>query len=75
MACHAYTWKQVVGTALFAENELALPVGEGEDAVTVIRTPARYSSFEASSAGWATDPPPALGQHTEEYLGAPQPAS
>lgn len=75
MACHAYTWKQVVGTALFAENELALPVGEGEDAVTVIRTPARYSSFEASTAGWATDPPPALGQHTEEYLGAPQPAS
>ncbi|WP_201368468.1 CoA transferase, partial [Mycobacterium intracellulare] len=61
MACHAYTWKQVVGTALFAENELALPVGEGEDAVTVIRTPARYSSFDAD----ATDPPPALGQHTE----------
>lgn len=75
MACHAYTWKQVVGTELFAENELALPVGEGEDTVTVIRTPARYSSFEASAAGWATDPPPALGQHTEEYLGAPQPAS
>lgn len=58
MACHAYTWKQVVGTPLFAENELALQVGEGADAVTVIRTPARYSSFEAASAGWATDPPP-----------------
>ena len=75
MACHAHTWKQVVGTALFAENELALPVGEGEGAVTVIRTPARYASFDALSAGWATDPPPALGQHTEDYLGAPQPAS
>ncbi|QNR38418.1 CoA transferase [Mycobacterium avium subsp. hominissuis] len=75
MACHAYTWKQVVGTPLFAENELALQVGEGADAVTVIRTPARYSSFEAASAGWTTDPPPALGQHTEEYLGAPQTAS
>lgn len=75
MACHAYTWKQVVGTELFAENELALPVGEGEDAVTVIRTPARYSSFDASSSGYATDPPPALGQHTEEYLGAPLSAS
>lgn len=74
MACHAYTWKQVVSTALFAENELALPVGEGADEVTVIRTPARYSSFEAASAGWAAEPPPALGQHTEEYLGAPQPA-
>jgi crotonobetainyl-CoA:carnitine CoA-transferase CaiB-like acyl-CoA transferase len=70
MACHAYTWKQVVGTALFAENELALPVGEGADEVTVIRTPARYSSFDAAAA----EPPPALGQHTEEYLGAPQPA-
>jgi crotonobetainyl-CoA:carnitine CoA-transferase CaiB-like acyl-CoA transferase len=74
MACHAYTWKQVVGTALFAENELALPVGEGADQVTVIRTPARYSSFDALSAGWAAEPPPALGQHTEEYLGAAQPA-
>jgi crotonobetainyl-CoA:carnitine CoA-transferase CaiB-like acyl-CoA transferase len=60
----------VVGTALFAENELALPVGEGPDEVTVIRTPARYSSFDAAAA----EPPPALGQHTEEYLGAAQPA-
>ncbi|HTX95732.1 MAG TPA: CoA transferase [Mycobacterium sp.] len=64
MACLAYTWKQVVDTPLFAENELALPVGSGDDAITVIRTPARYSSFDAV----ATDPPPAPGQHNEEFL-------
>ncbi|OBK48411.1 CoA transferase [Mycobacterium sp. 1081908.1] len=64
MACHAYTWKQVVGTPLFAENELALRVGGGEDAITVVRMPARYQSFEAA----ATDPPPAPGQHNEEFL-------
>ncbi len=71
MACLPYTWKQVVDTPLFAENELALHVGGGDDAVTVIRTPARYSSFDAA----ATDPPPALGQHTNVVLGAPEPAS
>ena len=64
MACLAYTWKQVVGTPLFAENELALDVGSGDDAVTVIRTPARYSSFDAS----ATDPPPSVGQHNDIFL-------
>jgi crotonobetainyl-CoA:carnitine CoA-transferase CaiB-like acyl-CoA transferase len=64
MACHAYTWKQVVATPLFAENELALRVGSGEDAVTVVRMPARYASFDAA----ATDPPPAPGQHNEEFL-------
>ncbi|OBI45504.1 CoA transferase [Mycobacterium sp. E796] len=68
MACHAHTWKQVVGTPLFAENELALRVGSGEDAITVVRMPARYSSFDAASAGWATEPPPAPGQHNEEFL-------
>jgi crotonobetainyl-CoA:carnitine CoA-transferase CaiB-like acyl-CoA transferase len=67
MACNAYTWKQVVGTALFTENELALAVGDGADAVTVIRTPARYSSFDAAVA----EPPPSLGQHNDTYLGAP----
>ena len=71
MACHAYTWKQVVSTPLFAENELALQVGSGDDAVTVIRTPARYSSFDAA----ATDPPPALGQHNDMFLTTPEPAS
>jgi crotonobetainyl-CoA:carnitine CoA-transferase CaiB-like acyl-CoA transferase len=64
MACLAYTWKQVVGTPLFAENALALEVGSGDDAVTVIRTPARYSSFNAS----VTDPPPAAGQHNDMFL-------
>jgi crotonobetainyl-CoA:carnitine CoA-transferase CaiB-like acyl-CoA transferase len=64
MACLAYTWKQVVDTPLFAENELALEVGSGDDAVTVIRTPARYSSFNAA----ATDPPPAAGQHNDMFL-------
>ena len=71
MACLAYTWKQVVDTDLFAENELALKVGSGDDAITVVRLPARYSSFDAV----ATDPPPAAGQHNDEFLNAPQPAS
>jgi len=70
MACLAYTWKQVVDTPLFAENELALPVGSGDDAITVIRTPARYSSFDAVS----TDPPPAPGAHNDMFLTAPQTA-
>jgi crotonobetainyl-CoA:carnitine CoA-transferase CaiB-like acyl-CoA transferase len=64
MACLAYTWKQVVATPLFAENDLALRVGSGADAITVIRTPARYSSFDAA----ATDPPPAPGQHNDAFL-------
>ncbi|OBH90508.1 CoA transferase [Mycobacterium sp. E2733] len=71
MACLAYTWKQVVDTPLFAENELALSVGSGDDAVTVVRMPARYASFDAA----VTDPPPAPGQHNDEYLGAPQTTS
>jgi crotonobetainyl-CoA:carnitine CoA-transferase CaiB-like acyl-CoA transferase len=76
MACHAHTWKEVVGTALFAENELALRVGGGPDdddpaAVTVVRTPARYSSFDAAAA----DPPPAVGAHNDALLAAPETAS
>ena len=63
MACLANTWKQVVDTALFAENELALRTGDG--AITVVRTPARYGSFEASVTG----APPAPGQHNAELLG------
>ena len=68
MACLAYTWKQVVSTPLFAENELALQVGSDDDAITVVRTPARYESFDAA----ATDPPPTLGQHNDAFLTAPQ---
>ncbi|ORV98811.1 CaiB/BaiF CoA transferase family protein [Mycobacterium kyorinense] len=64
MACLPYTWKQVVDTPLFAENKLALEVGSGEDAVTLIRTPARYSTFTAA----ATDPPPEVGEHNAEFL-------
>lgn len=64
MACLAYTWKQVVDTPLFAENELALTVGSGADEITVIRTPARYSSFDAA----ATAPPPTPGQHNDMFL-------
>lgn len=67
MACLAYNWKQVVNTPLFAENELALDVGSGDDAITVIRTPARYSSFDAV----AHDPPPAVGSHNDVFLAAP----
>lgn len=64
MACLPYTWKQVVDTPLFAENKLALEVGSGEDAVTLIRTPARYSTFTAA----VTDPPPEVGEHNAEFL-------
>ncbi len=70
MACLAYTWKQVVSTDLFAENDLALTVGSGDNAITVVRLPARYSSFDAV----ATDPPPAAGQHNDEFLGVTEPA-
>ncbi|MEE6178389.1 CoA transferase [Mycobacterium sp. 050134] len=73
MACLAYTWKQVVDTPLFAENELALRVGGDSEAaaITVIRTPARYSSFDAA----ATDPPPAPGQHNDQFLAETEPAT
>lgn len=67
MACLPYTWKQVVDTPLFEENKLALDVGSGDNAVTLIRTPARYSTFTAA----ATDPPPAVGEHNAEFLTAP----
>ena len=73
MACLAYTWKQVVDTPLFAENDLALEVGSGDPeigAIRVVRLPARYSSFDAV----ATDPPPAAGQHNDEFLGVTEPA-
>jgi crotonobetainyl-CoA:carnitine CoA-transferase CaiB-like acyl-CoA transferase len=63
MASLAYTWKQVVDTALFAENQLALPIGD-DDAVTVVRNPARYGSFLAAVTG----SPPAPGQHNDELL-------
>ncbi|ORW33704.1 acyl-CoA transferase [Mycobacterium paraense] len=71
MACLAYTWKQVVDTPLFAENELALRLGSGDQAISVVRMPARYSSFDAA----VTDPPPAPGQHNEQFLTAPETAS
>ncbi|MGB9224757.1 CoA transferase [Mycobacterium sp.] len=67
MACLPYSWKQVVGTPLFAENELALDAGSGDNAITVIRTPARYANFDAV----VTDAPPTTGQHNAEYLGGP----
>lgn len=73
MACLANTWKQVVDTPLFAENDLALQVGgdSEHEAVTVVRMPARYSSFDAVN----TDPPPAPGQHNAEFLTPPEPGS
>jgi crotonobetainyl-CoA:carnitine CoA-transferase CaiB-like acyl-CoA transferase len=71
MACLPYSWKQVVDTPLFAENDLALEVGNGNDAVTVVRTPARYSTFTAA----ATEPPPVVGAHNDDFLTAPLPAA
>ncbi|MGW2664079.1 CaiB/BaiF CoA transferase family protein [Nocardia tengchongensis] len=67
MATLAYNWKQVVATPLFAENELALSVGDGERAVRLIRTPARYSSFDAAGS----TPPPDAGEHNAEFLDTP----
>ena len=64
MACLANTWKQVVDTALFAENRLALRVGVGDEQITVVRTPARYGSFDAAAAG----DPPTPGQHNNDLL-------
>ena len=69
MACLAYTWKQVVGTPLFAENELALQVGSGDDAITVIRTPARY--FELRRRGHRS--PAGGGPAQRRVSGAPSP--
>jgi len=66
MATVPQTWKQVVTSALFAENELGIAVGAGEQAVNVVRTPARYSTFTAA----ALDAPPAPGQHNDLYLTA-----
>ncbi|WP_433560434.1 CaiB/BaiF CoA transferase family protein [Nocardia sp. CA-151230] len=69
MATLAYSWKQVVATELFAENELAVSVGDGASAVALIRTPARYQSFTAAGV----TVPPAAGAHNDEFL-APTPA-
>ncbi|MEV6340489.1 CoA transferase [Nocardia vinacea] len=64
MATLAYNWKQVVATPLFAENELALTVGERERQVNLVRTPARYASFTLAGV---TSPPEA-GEHNAEFL-------
>ncbi|MFE2998095.1 CoA transferase [Nocardia sp. NPDC059246] len=62
MATLAYSWKQVVTSPLFAENELTMTVGEGE--LRLIRTPARCSSFTNAEVG----APPELGEHNVEFL-------
>lgn len=64
MATIVYNWKQVVQTPLFAENELAVTVGEDQRAVTVIRTPARFASFASA----ANAPAPLPGEHNDELL-------
>jgi crotonobetainyl-CoA:carnitine CoA-transferase CaiB-like acyl-CoA transferase len=69
MATLAYHWKQVPNTPLFAENELAVTVGDGERAVAVIRTPARFGSFEPAG----TTAPPEAGEHNDELLNASAP--
>ncbi|WP_280426869.1 CaiB/BaiF CoA transferase family protein [Nocardia carnea] len=71
MATLAYNWKQVVQTPLFAENELAVTVGEGADAQVVVRTPARFASFTSA----AVSMPPAPGEHNDEFLGTPAAAN
>ncbi len=75
MAVPAHSWKQVVATELFVENELGVTLGEGDDAVTMVRTPARYKSFQPAGVTL----PPEAGQHNDELLGAktalPEPKS
>lgn len=65
MATLAHSWRQVVDTPVFAENELAVTVGEGERSVRVIRTPARYTSFAPAGL----EPAPEAGEHNEQFLG------
>ncbi|MQA98333.1 MAG: CoA transferase, partial [Streptosporangiales bacterium] len=60
MACRVLHWREVVTSDLFGESRVAARAGDA----TVIRTPARYSTFEPA----ATDPPPALGEHNDELL-------
>ncbi|GAA4856135.1 CoA transferase [Saccharopolyspora cebuensis] len=64
MCCEVKSWSEVVSSALFAENELAVTVAEGERAETVVRTPARYAGFTPA----ATRPAPGLGEHNAELL-------
>jgi crotonobetainyl-CoA:carnitine CoA-transferase CaiB-like acyl-CoA transferase len=64
MAAKANTHTEVVRSAQFAENELAIQVGEGDRAEKMIRTPARFAAF--APAG--TAPTPLLGEHDDELL-------
>ncbi|MEV5753119.1 CoA transferase [Actinoallomurus sp. NPDC052308] len=64
MATRVQTWREVVSSPQFAENQLAVTVTDGERTETVIRTPARYDGF--TPAG--TTPTPALGRHNDELL-------
>ncbi|GAA4012887.1 CoA transferase [Streptomyces plumbiresistens] len=64
MAAAIHTWPSVIESDAFAEAKLAVTVGQGDRAETVVRTPALYGGF--SPAG--VTPSPRLGEHTKDVL-------
>lgn len=64
MASLPLRWKDVVRSQVFADNALAVSVLDGEQKVEVVRTPARYHTFEAVAKGRV----PQLGSHNQELL-------
>lgn len=66
MATKVHTWREVITSDVFSENALAVTTGEGDRKESTIRTPARYSGFDANNGA----PTPLLGQHTRELVNA-----
>ncbi|GEL22286.1 CoA transferase [Pseudonocardia sulfidoxydans NBRC 16205] len=66
MASPVRGWSSVIGSAAFAEAELAVTVEAGGRTELAVRTPARYRGF---TPGGVT-PTPLLGEHTDDVLGA-----
>ena len=62
MAAPVHRWKDVVRSAQFADNELCVSAEHDGDKVFTVRTPARYSTFEARSSPHL----PHIGEHTPE---------
>jgi crotonobetainyl-CoA:carnitine CoA-transferase CaiB-like acyl-CoA transferase len=60
MAVRANTWSDVVRSPVFADSGLTVETECDGRTVTTLRTPARYSDFDAV----ATGPVPGLGEHT-----------
>jgi len=65
MVARANTWSDVVASELFERRCLAQPAVQDGRAITVIRTPARYSTFDTT----APTEVPGLGEHDEALTG------